>query len=419
MKILALSLRYPPYVKGGFELTTRDTIESLRARGHDVCVLAARGKDFAGVEGVEPRLLPDLDGVDPQEQSFHGTNRERFRLHFFRWKNYRETLAVLGARDPDAVLWFNLSHASLAPLAAARRRGVPTLGFVADPWPQCHWLREWRRQAEGGEPSGWRYALVKASWRRLRRWVGLGPFFASSEFMKGSLAADGVPVETMDVAYLGLPPEMRRACADLAPPERSADEALHVVCISHLWRGKGQHVLVDAMAQLRARGVPARASLAGGGIPAYVERLEAAIADGGLADVVKLLGPLDRDAIAELLASAHLLVMPSLWDEPFGMTTLEGLAHGLPVVASDAGASPELVEPESDGLVVPAGDAGALADAIGRFAGDETWRRECGRRGRERVLRDFHHERFVDRIEARLRELVPSSDGRPSSASSG
>ena len=93
LSILAVTLRYPPYVAGGYELLTRDAVEALRARGHAVTVLAGRGSRFEGVEGVLPWLAPELEqngrAADLFELSFRGANTDRFQLHFFTLANYR------------------------------------------------------------------------------------------------------------------------------------------------------------------------------------------------------------------------------------------------------------------------------------------------------------------------------------------
>jgi glycosyltransferase involved in cell wall biosynthesis len=97
----------------------------------------------------------------------------------------------------------------------------------------------------------------------------------------------------------------------------------------------------------------------------------------GDADVT-FLGRVDDAELAELRAGASLALAPSRSAETFALAAAEAMAAGLPVVASNVGALPELVEPAG---LVPAGDAEAMAQAIARRAGD----RAAGERGRERV----------------------------------
>jgi glycosyltransferase involved in cell wall biosynthesis len=93
---------------------------------------------------------------------------------------------------------------------------------------------------------------------------------------------------------------------------------------------------------------------------------------------VRFLGRVQDAELAALRAGASIALAPSRSAETFALAAAEAMAAGLPVAASDVGALPELVQPES---LVPPGDAGALAQAIARLAGDRT----SGARGRERV----------------------------------
>ena len=93
---------------------------------------------------------------------------------------------------------------------------------------------------------------------------------------------------------------------------------------------------------------------------------------------VRFVGRVEDAELAELRNRAAIALAPSRSAETFGLAAAEAMAGSLPVVASDVGALPELVEQEG---LVPAGDAGALAQAITRRAGD----RAAGERGRQRV----------------------------------
>ena len=84
----------------------------------------------------------------------------------------------------------------------------------------------------------------------------------------------------------------------------------------------------------------------------------------------------DRSALPDLLRGADLLVVPSRWAEPSGLTAAEGLATGLPVIASRVGGLPDVVG--SAGILIPPDDPAALADAIGTLADDADLRRRMG-----------------------------------------
>lgn len=92
----------------------------------------------------------------------------------------------------------------------------------------------------------------------------------------------------------------------------------------------------------------------------------------------------DRTALPALLRTAHVLVVPSRWAEPSGLTAAEGLATGLPVIASRVGGLPDVVGPA--GLLVDPDDPAALAEAISTLADDQRLRRRMSQRARAHAL---------------------------------
>lgn len=105
---------------------------------------------------------------------------------------------------------------------------------------------------------------------------------------------------------------------------------------------------------------------------------------------VRFVGSVDRHTLPVYYRAADVLVQPSITYESFGLTLLEGMASGVPVIATDMGGMPEVVG--ECGIVVPARDAQALAQAIERLILDPGLRRRLGQEGRERAERLFTWE---------------------------
>jgi len=155
---------------------------------------------------------------------------------------------------------------------------------------------------------------------------------------------------------------------------------------------KGVHVLLEAWSSARLAPGSAALVLVGG---AQADARPAAGREARAHDVLSL-PPLSAAELREVYAAADVLVVPSIatatFREPWGLVVNEGMNRGLAVVASDAvgAAAGGLVRDEQTGLVVPAGDARALAGAIERLAGDPALRARLGAAGRAEVAAYSH-----------------------------
>jgi glycosyltransferase involved in cell wall biosynthesis len=194
---------------------------------------------------------------------------------------------------------------------------------------------------------------------------------AISRAARDALVARGVAAERIVIVPSGVAVE-EFAGLDRARARRQLglEESGRVAAIiGSLHRRKGHEVLLAALARLAAQG-RAPVLLAAGDGPERA-RLEAAAATAGVADRVRWLG---RCAdVRPVLAAADVVVAPSL-AEGLGVAAIEALAASRPVVASAVGGLAELVRDGREGILVPAGDDGALAAALDRVLSDAAFR---------------------------------------------
>lgn len=160
---------------------------------------------------------------------------------------------------------------------------------------------------------------------------------------------------------------------------------------------KGLSVLLNAVARLeRAAGTPVCQVLIVGGGPAK-GALEALSVELGIRERVHFAGP--RLDVPSVIQRMDLFVLPSLY-EGFGIAILEAMAAGKPVVATKVGGIPEFVESEKSGLLVEAGNAESLAQAIRRVLEQPELASALARAGRERAGTFFSIDRSVEQHEA-------------------
>lgn len=171
-----------------------------------------------------------------------------------------------------------------------------------------------------------------------------------------------------------------------------------VMALSALREGKGLDVLLRAVASLARDHARLRLLVAGEG--PLRERLETLVRNCGLEGHVRWLG--QRDDVAELLAAADVFVLPSLYED-FPAVLVSAMAAARPVVATRAGAIPEVVEDQRSGLLVPPGDAVKLAGAVDTLLRDPERAAALGAAACERARERFSARAWTARLEAQYR----------------
>lgn len=169
-----------------------------------------------------------------------------------------------------------------------------------------------------------------------------------------------------------------------ARPDNCAD----FVCVARLDAVKGHLVLLEALGQLRTRGMRPTVTLVGDG--PMRESLLDAIKQQSLGDSVRMAGSLSGEEVREAISGAKCLILPSFF-EGVPVALMEAMMLGRPVVATYVGGIPELVENGVSGWLVPPGSVEALADAMEKvLAAPVEKLTAMGLAGRQKVLRDHN-----------------------------
>jgi len=274
-------------------------------------------------------------------------------------------------------------------------------------------------RAEGAGPQGdcaWQ-AKVPFGQRIARTCHAAEAIVAPSPLVRDELLAAGYPGEKLHVISSGVAipsapvdAAMRQAArADLAEAHNDfklPEGARLAVYAGRLRESKGLTTLVAAWRKVVARHRDARLWLVGSG-PLETE-LEDQIRSAGLTGRVVLTGAFD--AVDQVLHAADLFVLPSR-HEGLSLALLEAMAAGLPVVASDIPGNRLAIDSGRHGLLVPTGDADALAAGIDELLSQPEWAATLGAAGRARVSQDFPVGKMVRQHRELFEQLLSKRGG--------
>ena len=192
------------------------------------------------------------------------------------------------------------------------------------------------------------------------------------------LAANGI-------AHRAIVPYFPTMAAKPAAPD---PQLRRVVFAGRIVAPKGVAVLIRA-----AREVEAEVMICGDG--RGLETMRRLARRLGVEERVHFTGWLEPDELAQQLADASVVAVPSVWPEPFGLVGIEGFAAGRPAVASATGGISDWLEDGISGVCVPPGDAAALARALNGLLADTDLRRQMGAAGKRAVEERFSPQRHL------------------------
>jgi glycosyltransferase involved in cell wall biosynthesis len=237
---------------------------------------------------------------------------------------------------------------------------------------------------------------------------------ANSQALAAAMAADyGYPLAKVQVLPLGIdtdrfqPTRTRWLRAHLG----LEDDAPILLYVGRLERRKGVEVMVEAFAKLRERHPKATLLLAGfstdtgPGHSSLLEYLKSRAGALGALDRIRFLGHVPYEELPHYYSGCDLFLAPSLY-EPFGMVYLEAMACGKTAVGCDAGGVPEIITHGQTGILVPPGDAVALASSLDHLLADPARRQAIGDRARLAVQQHFSLSTIAERTEGHYETAI-------------
>ena len=297
-------------VRGGIEIFAERHVARLRAEGHEVDVASDIRQEMGRYDEIVVHKCSDVSTL------------EKF--------------------PPEKTVYYVHDHEPICPRSYAYtplKRNCTRPGGL---WP-CIFCAPLCRN--------WKPALnrVLSQERRKRAMARFRRLVVISEFMKGRLVANGIPAEKVEVR----PPVIRTG--ETGAEDVTSGRKIDLLFAGQLIRGKGVQLLLAAMAKMKT---PRTLDIVGTGN--MEPKLRALAAQLGIEGRVRFNG--FQSNPQDWMRAAKCVVVPSFWQEPYGLVAAEAVALGRPVVAFAIGGLPEACGGKA--TLVPPGDIDALADAL-------------------------------------------------------
>jgi glycosyltransferase involved in cell wall biosynthesis len=234
--------------------------------------------------------------------------------------------------------------------------------------------------------------LIREHLEHVDLFLSVSQYYA--DFMPGYL---GIPHEQIRVVPLGINPQG----FELRESNRSGP--FTVGFLARIAPEKGLHVLADAYRILRQSGELPEARFEAAGYMAadcksYLEQIQQSLKDAGVGDEFHYRGVLDRAEKIAFLRKLDVMSVPATYDEPKGVSLLEAMACGVPLVQPRRGAFTEIVENTGGGLLVQPDDAQSLADGILKIVREKQLAEELSANGFRGVREHYSAANMADRV---------------------
>ncbi len=409
MRVLLLSNLYPPYVDGGAEIVAADFAVGLEQLGHEVVVLtssyglskAQREENVWRILDVKPAahfdrqrpLWRQLDQPYNYYRSYHNPN------------NVQQLRTIIAETHPDVLYIWEIPGIGMNSFL----RVLPDLGLPAVFHLESYWLL----YAQSPETA---QSRLRAQWFK-KLLIGNVPrvsatsLIACSSTVKQKYIQSGIDANLIEVIYNGIDDRflnVSHAQNNELENKSMTKKEVQLLYVGRLSLEKGVLTLLKSLDTLvnEQNRKNLYLNIFGKGDEIYERELHDFLHSKNLAHLVTFHGKVTQDKLIKYYDQSDIMLVPSLWQEPFGLVVAEAMARGLPVIASNVGGPAEMITHEGNGLLVEPGDEQALATAITRLVDNPDERNTLSRSARITVLERFSIEENVRCVEQHLLRAV-------------
>ncbi|MDB6115621.1 MAG: hypothetical protein JWM88_3313 [Verrucomicrobia bacterium] len=396
MKLLFVHDRFGAWA--GAESNLFEVASALRRRGHELALLhgASTGKSEGDWLDLFPVRFPAYNAAAAQS----AVRQFRPSAVFMHNSPGLETTAGLAAAAAPVVRMVHDHH-----LFCLRGCRYSTWSRKACTRPLSgHCLFPCGGAVQRDGAGGW--TLAFGAYLDKRRELELHRNFArlivASDYMREELLRNNFPSAQIEIHAPVPARDVEATPETMAVAPRTRDR---IIFAGQIVRGKGVDVLLESLALVRS---PFECVVLGDGN--HRAHCEALSRDLGLQDSVRFEGYVPAAEVAAYYRSSSLAVFSSVWPEPFGLSGLEALRHGLPVVAFDVGGVREWLEDGVNGLLAPWMDRREFALRVDTLLKTPDLAKALGRQGKALAAEKFNFSSYIDGLEDLLgRVASPTS----------
>jgi len=378
MRILVISNLYPPQVLGGYERSIADFARLLQHRGHSVRVLTSNTPEYNAEHQSfysEPEILRDIQLAGRWRQGKGGEWLPHDQVQQVFAYNREVIESNIANFSPDVALLGNVDLLDIIPIQVLLSKNIPVVHYVMN--------------AKPGYP------------------VEIAPknplfcYATCSNWVTSSLKEARYSVDNACTIYPGAIVE------EFYQPELPNRDHLRIAYASLVMGYKGADVLIEALAILQTLEINFTATIAGGNFyQDYVDALQQFVVNEGMGDRVQFVGALSRRELIEMYKIHNVLVFPSRFQEPFGISQIEAMAAGLALITSGTGGSREIIEDGQDALMFESENPIDLADKLSFLAAEPTRWEEIAQRGQQKAMNKFNQLNAAVELEALFQRLI-------------
>lgn len=392
MKVLVITNLYPPHYLGGYELLCKQVCDFLMENGHEVKILTS---NFQSSHDASPLVERSLKLIQNFGSAFKDSLRIRANMPAIEKFNFNKTHATIIHFKPDIIFMWSQLRLTLGCSLAAEQSGLPVSYTLNDEWPIGYKPLEFKMNPGRMINYFFRRKLFPTI---TTDQIKFKNSFSISKCTRDSIAEEVKTFTSQKIIYQGINLDdfLFKQKSELRNQSR-------LLYVGQIYEDKGLSTLVKAFEILEKDGKH-QLTIVGDGPAEYTQSLKERAKS--LSSMVIFKGKVLRSELPDIYHNHDIFIFPSECREAFGLTHLESMSCGTPVISSLSGGQREFLKNEINCLTFEAGNAVDLASKIKRLICDTDLSLKLIKNGRNEVKNNFTTERYLNEILQHLMAIV-------------